>query len=705
MSTAKRLAGTIWNVFAARGIVPPMPKIHQRAQKLRWTNPGLNSRALRLWRTLSTSTFVKAKGADAQSQAELFRTLCEESKIRYKGETFLYSPDFDYLVCQTFGEFRTFGNLPVDCDRLLRLGVRGISDEILNARHKFSGDAVAERSLDAFETVCNGLIVYHHRCLHAVDEFTRTLDTSDPEIRKVREVLERSLLEGVTSFREALQTILICNSMLWTYGMDLVGLGRLDRVLFSYYKADTESGRITDWEVVRLIKEFLRLLHRDFYHKSNALAGDTGQVICLAGRDANGQDTATRLTHLFLQASMELGQPDPKLVIRIHRETTEELWESIVDCTLQKTGNPLLSNDERVIPALEGAGYLAEDAVEYVTSACWEPCIPTSSVDQNNLTTIDFMAPLNELLDRHDSLTENFSALKQAYFVQLRSAVEAMAKELSELKFVANPLLSILTSDCIGRGKDISEGGARYFNFGVTGVAFGNVVNALLNIDRKVYRERRYTVRAAAEMLKRDFFGAELELAALLASQDKFGTDSEIAVQLANEIIGVVYDELNHARMLRGRAIHFGVSSPSHISYGSQSRGSMDGRRSGTPYGVHISATASTTPTAPTEGALFAAKLDYSSAFNGGVFDLVIDHMHVAEDRRRFREFLRTAFSLGLFQFQANLIDLELLKKARKYPELYPHLIVRVWGFSAYFKDLPVEYQKMLIARAEAACS
>jgi len=37
---------------------------------------------------------------------------------------------------------------------------------------------------------------------------------------------------------------------------------------------------------------------------------------------------------------------------------------------------------------------------------------------------------------------------------------------------------------------------------------------------------------------------------------------------------------------------------------------------------------------------------------------------------------------------------------AQKHPEKYPNLIVRVWGFSAYFKDLPEEYQDVLIQRA-----
>lgn len=705
MSTFLKIVRIGWDAVARRGMVPPVAAIQQRVRKLKWTNPELDNRALRLLRIAGTTHLLRARGVDPYPQAELFRAVCEKSEIRYKGETFLYSPDFDCLICQpSRNELRAFGNLPVDFERLLRLGLCGIRAEILDARSQYTHDEVAERTLNAFESVCDSLQLYGERCLRVVDQFVRASDPLNPELRNVTQVLESALLEGATGFREALQTILIGNSLLWTLGMDLVGLGRLDKVLFSYYRTDIEGGRISDKEALRLIKEFLRLLHRDFYSKSNALAGDTGQVICLGGRDADGQDTANRLTYLFLQAAAELGQPDPKLVIRVHPNTAEELWDAIIECIMQRTGSPLLSNDDRVVPALEAAGYPSEDAVNYATSACWEPCIPTISADQNNLATIDFMAPLHELLNRVGSLPEDFSAFKQAYFSRLRSVVTGIAVKLNQLEFIANPLLSIMTGDCISRAKDASEGGAKYLNFGVTGVAFGNVINALLNIDRRVYREHRYMLREMSEMVERNFLGDELAFAALLTGGDKFCTSSETALRLSNEIIAVVADELKHAQNSRGRSIHFGVSSPSHIEYGSRSPASLDGRHSGSPYGVHISATAAGRSVPPTEAALFAAKLDYNGAFNGGVFDLIIDHMHVAEDRSRFRSFLRTAFSLGIFQFQANLIDLELLKRARRNPESCPQLIVRVWGFSAYFKDLPSEYQDILINRAEAAC-
>ena len=49
---------------------------------------------------------------------------------------------------------------------------------------------------------------------------------------------------------------------------------------------------------------------------------------------------------------------------------------------------------------------------------------------------------------------------------------------------------------------------------------------------------------------------------------------------------------------------------------------------------------------------------------------------------------------------QMNVVCSETLIAAKKNPDLFPNIIVRVWGFSAYFKDLPEEYKDLLIKRA-----
>ena len=61
---------------------------------------------------------------------------------------------------------------------------------------------------------------------------------------------------------------------------------------------------------------------------------------------------------------------------------------------------------------------------------------------------------------------------------------------------------------------------------------------------------------------------------------------------------------------------------------------------------------------------------------------------------------IKSFFQKISFQMQMNIVSSETLIKAQNNPELFPDLIVRVWGFSAYFNDLPESYKDLLIERA-----
>ena len=55
----------------------------------------------------------------------------------------------------------------------------------------------------------------------------------------------------------------------------------------------------------------------------------------------------------------------------------------------------------------------------------------------------------------------------------------------------------------------------------------------------------------------------------------------------------------------------------------------------------------------------------------------------------------------GGHQFQLNAVNREQLLDAQKNPDRYRRLIVRVWGWSAYFVELDRDYQEHIISRRE----
>ena len=66
-----------------------------------------------------------------------------------------------------------------------------------------------------------------------------------------------------------------------------------------------------------------------------------------------------------------------------------------------------------------------------------------------------------------------------------------------------------------------------------------------------------------------------------------------------------------------------------------------------------------------------------------------------------FKTLLNGYFKEGGLQHQPNVTDVEEMKKAQVEPEKYKDLIVRLWGVSAHFVDLPRELQEEMIARFE----
>ena len=84
--------------------------------------------------------------------------------------------------------------------------------------------------------------------------------------------------------------------------------------------------------------------------------------------------------------------------------------------------------------------------------------------------------------------------------------------------------------------------------------------------------------------------------------------------------------------------------------------------------------------------------LDYEKfKENGNVVDTMVSS--ALANSGKFIGFIKSAIKVGFYQSQFNIITYKQLVEAKMYPERYPDLIVRVWGFSAYFKDLPEEYQ------------
>lgn len=499
------------------------------------------------------------------------------------------------------------------------------------------------------------------------------------------------------SLFEGLQRILFLNQILWQTRHKNNGLGHLDWILENLYKKGIEDGSLTRDMAKDFLRDFFFALHEYYWFKSQLLIGDTGQIIVLGGQNQDEKYQSNELTYLFIEVAAELKLPDPKVLLRCSTSMPDDLLKQALKCIATGIGAPLLSNDDSVIPALVDYGYTKAEACSYVTSACWEPLILDCSCDQNNIMSLNFAEPFvamsdDDVFDKFDTM----DAIFQEYERCLKTYMEKVLSGLTGLVFEEDPLLSLLTDIAVERRSDITKGKI-HNNLGLTSVGMGTVVNSLLNIKHFVFDSKEYTLKQLNDIRKNNYKDHDKLCGKLKNPDTFFGCNEAETIQITQRIMRIAGETLDEFRTKSGGRFKFGLSSPSYIDAARCTAATFDGRKNGEPFSVHISANAALPLT---ELLLFAMKLDYKgSHLNGNVVDCIIAPSVLRENIDKYSLLLKEAFRGGIYQFQMNVVDSKTLIAAKADPALFPNLIVRVWGFSSYFNDLPEEYKDLLISR------
>lgn len=619
---------------------------------------------------------LRTKLYDSGNKVEDLSALLQECELDFcKSEYFAYSID----VYKTWKiHFRQMANCTIDYELLLDSGLEKL---------KMKDDK--DEFVKTNNQIINIIEKYCDRIIRAVKK-SHLLNKNN--IKKWFINISNAPAE---SLEEALQRILLVNQMMWQTRHIQMGLGRLDLLLDKYITDD-----MTDDYLDSVLGDFIRVLHNYYWMKSEEMPGDTGQIIILGGGDSDGNLVCNKLTYAFIRIIKKLQLPDPKILLRVAKDTPEDLWRLSAECLATGIGCPLISNDDRVIPELLQFGYNVEDAYNYVTSACWE-IIPKNSCEQNNIGVIDFVIPIDLVAKKEDlDSLDTFDKFIEKYVSHLCGHTYFMTHLLDNIRWEYDPLMSFFVRSCRSSKKDISIGGGKYNNYGILSVGLANAINSLINIRQYVYRQKRFTLRELFAMRNKNFAGYEDVYALLKNSKKYFGDDDthEDAIGMANWLILQVNNTIEHYENFLGGKVKFGLSSPGYINMGSKSPATFDGRLDYEPYSIHISADDNQNPTALLN---FASSLRYGKAgFNGNVVDFTLSPQFIKDNLDKFVQLLKTGAEMGVFQMQINVISGQTLIEAKKNPEKYPDLIVRVWGFSAYFKELPEEYKDYVIARA-----
>lgn len=519
-----------------------------------------------------------------------------------------------------------------------------------------------------------------------------------PEKEKRISEFENMLDKPVQGFEEALQRILFFNQIMWQTRHRLNGIGHMDWLLGRYYQKDIKSGKLTETDVDRMLDDFFKKLSQYGYYKADALVGDIGQIIVLGGLKEDGTYCCSKLTEQILRAQARAHVPDPKTILRVSEKMPRELMNTAVECLQSATGSPMFANDDVIIPLLIDFGYAREDAYDYCFSACWEPFIVGKSFESNNMAAFDFSLAFDKLMGNLEGI-DSFDAFVNQYITLNEESFIDFLKSLDAWRWAREPLISFISEGCNEKRKDITEGGTKYNNYGVTTVALGNVVDSLLNIRELVFENKKYTLNQLAA-IRKDNFEGEDALLTYCKENRYYGRDLDLAIELSNRITDSLAAIATHYRTKYGGTVKFGLSSQGYNMTSKKMPGDFSGRKFGDPYNTHISCTTA----GYTEVINFSGRLSYDrQRFNGNVDDFFVSPDFLQKNRQKFVQFMMLAIKQGFFEMQMNVMDSRTLIDAKANPEKYPGLIVRVWGMSAYFNELPESYKDLLIKRALAS--
>ncbi|MBR2948262.1 MAG: pyruvate formate-lyase [Lachnospiraceae bacterium] len=479
-------------------------------------------------------------------------------------------------------------------------------------------------------------------------------------------------------------------------------LGRFDKYMRPFYQMDLAKGKTRE-ELLELIEEFFLSLNFDTDLYAGVQVGDNGQSLVLGGCDVNGNDSFDDFSRLCMEASLELNLIDPKINLRVNKNTSDELLEFATHMTKQGMGFPQYSNDDIVIPGLIGLGYPPEDAADYVVAACWEFIIPGKGMEIPNIAEMNYPKVIERVTARDLTGCDTFEELMDKVREEIRRECDWLMTCSRIQPVTPSPYLSVFVQGCIESGKDVSEGGAIYNNFGLHGAGIATAADALAAIREVIYQNKEIDKETLLDALAKDFEGYN-ELRNRLLSCPKMGNNEDCVDLIACDLMETYSSYLNGKPNKLGGIFRAGTGSAHMYIYCAEEVGATaDGRKAKEPYGSSFSPSLHCRLEGPLSCIQSFTKFDLTKIINGGPLTMEIhDTTFRNEDGiKKVAQLVKAFLMLGGHQLQLNSVNRDRLLDAQAHPENYKNLIVRVWGWSGYFTELDKPFQEHIIRRTE----
>jgi len=477
----------------------------------------------------------------------IFESLAPEWKDAYEAGLFT-----------EFMEQRAPGHTVAD-GKIYRKGMLGFQRDIEQAIELLDfhadPDAWARREqLQAMHIAADAAILFARR--HTDLALRMAAMEEDParrsELERIAEVCERVPAEAPRDFHEALQMYWFCHLAVITElnGWDSFNPGHLDQHLAAFYTRGIAQGTL-DRESAKGLLECLwvKFNNHPAPPKVGVTAAESGTYtdfanINLGGLDRLGADAVSDVSFLLLEVISEMHLLQPSNNVQISRRTPDRFVREAFRVIREGYGFPSVFNADAVVEELLRQGKSLEDAREGGTSGCVETgafgkeayiltgyfnlvkMLELALHDGVDPRTGKQLGPRTGDPSRWTSIDDALNAWRAQvrHFVDVKIAGSQVIERMYA-RYAPAPFLSILIDDCIAKGRDYNDGGARYNTSYIQGVGIGTLTDSLAALDTQIFQEGCVPLPKLIAALDADFDGGESLRQTLVNRCPKYGND------------------------------------------------------------------------------------------------------------------------------------------------------------------------------------
>ena len=668
------------------------------------------------------------------------------------------------------GTSSIFGHIEPHYARCLKYGLSGLrkiaEDELAELRSKGNEpekETWYESVLISLEGLRNLIQRYADLALElAVDE---TDIKRQEELREIAEICCSLLERPPQTFREALQSFWFFNTANNSIPQLRGPMGRFDQNLWPYLKVDLDNGKITLEEAQELIdlvwlkiNERLQLLEFEISTEKKlnvdranrqfrqfTLGGRTsydlpGQerinynqffsTMALSGLTPEGKDGTSPLTYLCLNATYRLKLVQPEMYVRMHKDSSPELYERSADLIRAGLANPNIFNDEAIVPALMKEGMPVKDAREYTSDGCWEAhaqgktffrfgvlsapeCLErtlfperwwereVSEYEEEADPFRSVEVPDSYAYHSFDEIMETYKKILDAYIGGFIKAV-VMTNDDRLYHIAPLPFFSALVEGPLESGKDVTQGGMTYTQFSAELSGLSHTADSLAVIKKLCFDEKVVDLTELLDATRANWEGKENLRQIVRTRAPAYGNDVNEVDNIAREIVQCYVESVRKHKAEVGTDIMFapGIATfESYTAYGAMIGATPDGRLAYTPVSSNASPSVGRAVRGQTAAVNSYLKLPNTDLPTAAPLDLAMSSR--ADLLQQLEAFIKSFIEGKGSLLTISVNDCESLRAAQKEPEKYRDLKVRVGGWEAYFVDLPPIYQKFQIQKCE----